>query len=356
MESRLARWTMLLIAVTLGGALIALSLRYLLPLLIPFAIAWLLSAAVAPPARAIRARTGISERVCSVSLLLLLLGGAVFLLWIGVSRLAHEARALLDSMLSEYGSATAMIEAWIVRLQETLRGIGLFGEGEDTRFYELLYQLLTGAVSSLASVLTTVAGDLIRSLPSFFLATVVCVLAAFFLCTDRQRIEEGIVSVLPVGIRENIPRLRQRLRRVSWQYLRAYLLLLLITQAILFLGLLLLDVPYALLTASLIALLDLLPVIGVGTVLIPWALILLIERNFYLGFGLLILYCVTTLVRQVAEPRLLGKSLGIHPLLAVFATYAGYQWIGVLGMFLGPVLAMAAVAVGRNFFGVRKND
>ena len=110
----------------------------------------------------------------------------------------------------------------------------------------------------------------------------------------------------------------------------------------LFIGLLILGVEYAFLLALLVAIADLLPVIGVGTVMVPWSVILLLGRNFYLGFGILILYLAIELMRQITEPKLVGKSLGLHPLLMLFSTYAGFYLFGLLGMILAPILTLFA--------------
>ena len=153
---------------------------------------------------------------------------------------------------------------------------------------------------------------------------------------------------LPPRIAVNLPKWRARAKAVSFRYLRAYLLILLTTFAELFVGFLILRVRYAFLLSLLIAVVDIFPVLGVGTVLIPWAVVLLIRKNFYLGFGLLILYGVVTVLRQIIEPRLVGKSLGLHPLAALIASYAGWRWFGFLGMALGPVAAMAVKALWRG--------
>ena len=161
-----------------------------------------------------------------------------------------------------------------------------------------------------------------------------------------------MLSVLPPALRARVPAWRQGLRRISWSYLKAYLLLLLLTFSALFLGFSILRVEYAFLLALLTALVDLLPVLGVGTVLVPWALILLLQRQFYTGFGLLILFFVLLLLRQIAEPRLIGKSLGIHPLLALFAGYAGWWLLGFWGLLLGPFVAV----LGKTLLGLRKKS
>ena len=110
---------------------------------------------------------------------------------------------------------------------------------------------------------------------------------------------------------------------------------------------------YALRTfAFVIAFADLLPVLGVGTVLVPWGLVAILQKNYYLGFGLLILYLVISLIRQFTEPRLIGKSLGLHPLLALFASYAGFLLFGFWGMLLAP---LAAIVV-KSLVGVPRHS
>ena len=119
------------------------------------------------------------------------------------------------------------------------------------------------------------------------------------------------------------------------------------TFALLFPGFCILRVRYAFLLAVVIAFVDMLPVLGVGTVLIPWSTVVLLQKNYYLGFGLLILYAAVLILRQILEPRLVGHSLGISPILTLFSTYAGWKLLGFWGMILGPVLAM----LGKNLVG-----
>ena len=104
----------------------------------------------------------------------------------------------------------------------------------------------------------------------------------------------------------------------------------------------------------LIALADLLPVIGVGSIMIPWGLILLLQKNYYIGFGLLILYLIISLVRQIAEPRIIGKSLGLHPLLALLASYAGLTLFGFWGMLFSPIATILIKVVFLSFFPPKK--
>lgn len=336
------RWTVFLAFTVLAGALGYLAIRFLLPLLIPFLIAWMISLAIVPAARRVADRFHLPRKVCAIVFLLLFFGGAVFLLWVCVKRLTGEVRALFESIMTRYGSIEGMLQAWEASMEGFLSSLGWMGEGAKETILSTLYRALGGLLSAIATRLPEWIGTLFSALPSFFLGAVVTVVAGFYFCMDRDALMKGLVDCLPTRMRQGIPSFRARMRRVSWRYLRAYLLLLLVTLVILFIGFLWLRIPYALLLACLIALLDMLPVFGVGTVLFPWAGVLLLQKSYYRGFGLLILYCVAALTRQVAEPRLIGKSLGLHPLLTVFVTYAGFSLFGILGMIFAPFLALLA--------------
>ena len=115
----------------------------------------------------------------------------------------------------------------------------------------------------------------------------------------------------------------------------------------LFVGLLLLRVPYAFLLALLIAVVDILPVLGTGTIVIPWGIITLILGNFPLGIGLLILYAIITVVRQSLEPRVVGHQIGLHPLITLISMFVGVSLFGFLGLFGLPIAVTVFVQIKR---------
>ena len=117
----------------------------------------------------------------------------------------------------------------------------------------------------------------------------------------------------------------------------AYMLIMTITFGELLLGLLFLRVDYAVLIALVVAVLDILPIIGTGTILIPWGIIEIIKANYALGAGILVLCAVISVVREVIEPRIVGSRLGLSPLLSLVLMYAGLKLFGVLGMFVVPL-------------------
>ena len=200
------------------------------------------------------------------------------------------------------------------------------------------------SVDSMASEIVQNAlstlGGLLRATPKALVTVVVTVMACFYLSMDYEGLRDRLLSLLPAERRQGAERFRKKAGAAVRSYLRAYLLLLLLTFVEVFLGLLILGKSYAFLLALLIALVDILPILGVGTVLVPWAIVMLLLKNYYFGFGLLILYGVVTIVRQIAEPHLVGGSLGIHPLVSLLFLFAGLELFGFFGMILGPGVAL----------------
>lgn len=343
-EVRWERVAAILISILAGVALLYLFFRYALPLLLPFLLAFAVSLTVRPAAEKISKKTRISRGICSVALLLVVFGIGGWGLWAGSVHLVAELGNLVERLLSDGGIFDAMdsFMLWV-------EGIGLrFGvpsaekEGNAQAFYDAVMQMVGNMLSALASRLPDIAAALFSALPSVLFFLIVSVVACFYFCTDEGSVTRSLISFLPRKWQQKMPRIRKNLREVLRKYVKAYGILLVLTFSLLLVGFWILRVEYAFLLAFLIALADLLPVIGVGTILIPWGIVILLQKNFHLGFGLLILYLVISLVRQVAEPKVLGKSLGLHPLLTLFATYVGFVLFGLLGMILAPIVALVA--------------
>ncbi len=339
----------ILICVALGTAALIFGLRYLLPILLPFLIAWGISALIRPAARRLGARFGIPVRLLSAALLILLLGGVILLSVASVKRLIYELQDLLTRVLLPVDGTTDAASRAIDYLEGVISQNPIFQRLVGTqrtpslheRLNDALEQALSGVVRSLSESLPALLGKLLSLLPSAVLITAVTVIASFYFCMDGEKITGALCACLPIPIRRRLPLWRASARRLSWRYLRAYLLLLLATFSALFLGFCVLRVKYAFLLALTVAVVDLLPILGVGTVLIPWAIVCFLQRNYFLGIGLLILYAVTLILRQILEPRLVGKSLGLSPILTLFSTYAGYVLLGFLGMIVGPIVALS---------------
>lgn len=340
-EIRWERIAAIFVSILAGSALIYVAFRYALPLLLPFLLAFVISLFIQPIASKIATRTHLSRGVCSVILLLLVFGLGGWGLWVGSVRLFASLGNLVERLLSEGGILDAMDTfAWWLEQIGARFGFVSQEERSAQSFYDSVMQMVGNMLSSFASRLPEIAASLFSALPNVLFFLVVSVVACFYFCTDGVQITQGFTKLLPQKWQSKLPYVRKSMRDVFYKYLKAYGILLLLTFALLLGGFWILGIEYAFLLAFLIALADFLPVIGVGTILIPWGIVMLLQKNYFLGFGLLILYLVISLVRQVAEPKVLGKSLGLHPLLTLFATYVGFSLFGLAGMLLAPIVAL----------------
>ncbi len=338
--TRAAAWAVLCLSV-------AVAVLYFLPPLflsaLPFLFAWGMAVAVRPLAARIAVRTHLKTAAVSVFLvfffLLLVAVGLFFLL-----RQAALELLALGTYLGEGGAAGIWerVLAFGAVLGERFPHLGTWlapglAEGK-------LAALSEQALLSLGEEALRAAAALVGAAPLFFVGVPISLVAAFYFARDLRVIHRALLSLLPPAAAARAKQLQNGVFRAAGGYLRAYLCLAGVTFLLLSLGFLLLRVPCAVLVAAVLALLDFLPAIGMDMLLIPWAVFSFLTGNPFLGFGLLILYFVLWLMRQVLEPRLLGHHLGLHPLIAMAAMYAGLRFFGFFGMILLPAIC----ALGRT--------
>lgn len=339
-EGRIGRLASLLICIVFGGGAALLLLRYLFPCVLPFLAAWLLSRMVLPFARRIGERIHLSERILAPLFLLLLFLGVILLIGFSAKRLLAELMQFFEGILKEQGGAFGGLELLFERIEAWGEKWGLHTGEHAEAFGSLLQDALGGLLQSMSAALPSLAARILSAFPGIVLVSVITVISGFYFCMDGDRILRRLCTSLPQRWQHALPKWKRASVRFFRRYLRAYLILFGLTFLGLFLGFSILGVEYAFLVSLVTAVVDLLPVLGIGTVLLPWAAVLLLQERFYLGFGLLILYAVMLILRQILEPRLVGKSLGLHPVLTLFAGYTGWRLFGVVGMLIGPPVAM----------------
>ena len=152
---------------------------------------------------------------------------------------------------------------------------------------------------------------------------------------------------MPEKIKKHWYSLIKSLKLACGGYIRAQLIIMTIVFTILLIGFSILGVKTAVLFAFIIAVIDMIPILGTGTVLLPWAVISLLQSNYKLAVGLVIIYLVVLLTRQLIEPKIVGSQIGLHPLATLLAMYTGYKLIGMFGMILGPITAILIVSLVR---------
>ena len=332
------------ITVIIAGILIFLWLffKYLFGVAFPFLLAALIAVTISPVAEWISKKTRASQKFVSAFLVLVIFGIIAALLSLAVSRLISEVGNLIDKLSAD----PELVSRFFAEMGERLGFIRRFFESEQIRqlgldLDKLLLDALGKLMSSMTSALPSAAIGIVAKIPEMLLSVAVLLISAFYFCTDKERIGKGVSSLLPDAMRSKLPETKRKITRTLTSYLKAYLLIMLLTFCEMLVGLSFLGVNYALLLSVIIAIVDVLPILGTGTVLIPWALFSFAVSNSRLGIGLLILYAAVSVIRQFVEPKIVGDSLGIHPLATLASIYVGIKLIGLGGIFVGPIIALS---------------
>lgn len=332
------------VLITFAGAALFLLLRHAPGVVLPFAAAYLISRPVRAAARFLaRSRKG-AEKLWCVLLIIAAAWGLMWLIWRLMSSFTGEiagiAAAVNDQLSAEDGllhRITELIDSTAARFPL------LFSGGDGEAVFSVAEKLLSSLGSWLSSFAASAAAGALSSVPGLIFAFFATVAALFYMCLGSFELSEFIYSMLPESFGKRGGGYVRRITSVLGRYLKAYGTIMLLTFAELLLGTVILRVDYALAVSAMIAVIDILPVLGVGTVLVPWSVISFIMGDSYRGVGLLILFGVIYAVRQIAEPRILSDSMGMNPLAALFSVYAGFKLFGVWGMILAPMITCVVI-------------
>lgn len=330
----------------LGFFLAWLVLKYLLPILFPFLLGILLALAAEPMVK--RLSKKIPRPAAAVigvaATLLLVVFALFFLMALLVREIGLLAKALPDLREAAQGGLQEL-EGFLLRLtSRTPDGVrpllsqavsGLFNNGN-------------AIIEQLLQRLPSIASSLLGWIPGSALALGTGILSAFMVSVRLPALRERLGSLRAAALfKQYLPVLRQ-LRTALGGWLKAQLKLILLCFLIVGTGLFLLRIPYAPVWGFLIAFVDAVPILGTGTVLLPWSLISLLQGQSVKAVGLLGIYAVAVLARSILEPKLVGKHLGLDPLITLGALYAGFQLWGIPGMILSPMLCVVLLELVRS--------
>ncbi|MBR5322638.1 MAG: sporulation integral membrane protein YtvI [Clostridia bacterium] len=321
-----------------GGLLVFLFFKYLLKLFLPFIVAWIVALCIRPLAEILHNRTHISKKVISIFLVVLLLFIIGAFLFFVIDKLLFEFRGIVQYVNKNSELWISDILKYVNTVLAKIPFLKTFGSEEEmlNSFGGVAKNILTDASANVPEMLTRV----ITILPNLLFVSLVLIMASYYFCADYEEINSYIFSRFSDKTKHNISRIRVKLKQAALRVLKGYLLTIGITFLQLYAGFLILKTEYAFTLALIVAVVDILPVIGVGTVLVPWGIVKILSGGYYQGFGLLIIFAVVSVVREILEPKIIGKSIGLHPLMTLLSMYIGLELCGFLGLISFPVLVI----------------
>ena len=305
--------------------------RYLLPVFLPILVAWLLATLLHRPVRWLKKNLRIPMTFSAIVGILLLLGavgtGGFFLL----RTLLNQLIGLTRQFPIYQQAVTERYQSFCTSCDHFLRLDG--GASQlflDAQIEQIINHIRTSVLPSITEQTLRLALGTAEAFAMIVIILVVSILLVKDLDEYRERFRASALAPILLPVID-------RLRCSAVAYLRTQGILMLITATLCTLGLVLIRNPYTLLLGLAIALLDALPVLGSGMILLPWSIVLFFQRNYISGAILLAVFVLCVILREFLEPKLLGKGIGIRPLYTLISMYLGIRIFGVAGFILGPI-------------------
>lgn len=298
----------------------------------PVVIGWLIAQMANPLVRFLEKHLHIVRKHSSFGIIF----GTIFLIvlacYYAFVLLWRESGRLVERLPVYYQALVQGLD----KIAENLQGISSkMPPDTRERIAELTEHFTTylgQIISSLGGGTVEAAGNAARNIPSLLISFLFVLLFAYFFIAQRERIHRVVRTMIPVSTRQQLSMVWEKLKYAVGGYFRAQFKIMGIVGLILAAGFLLMRIDYAILLAALIALMDFLPMLGTGTALLPWALFCALSDALPRAAGLLILYAVTQVTRQLIQPKMVGDSVGIDTLTTLFLLFIGYRLAGLLGM------------------------
>lgn len=312
----------------------------LLKFFMPFVIGWVIAMIANPLVRFLESRVRIVRKHSSVMIVVVVLAVIIGLGYFLVSRLLWQAFELAKNLPELYERASADFHEIFLRFDDVFRILPANVQRAWQDFAGSVGQTLSFLVQKIASPTVEVAGSVAKGIPNALVNVIVTILSSYFFIAERDKIIEFWKKYLPEGGGQYYRYMRNDAKKLIGGYFLAQFKIMFVVAGILAAGFFILGIDYAFLLAILVALLDFLPLFGTGTVLIPWAIVKLLSADYALAAGLALLYVLTQVVRQVIQPKIVGDTMGLPPLMTLVFLYLGFKLNGISGMILAVPLGI----------------
>lgn len=327
--------------------------------LAPFIFALLVAAVLQKPIRKIEDKTNLPHAFVSLGMaliaVLLILGPIATAFGFLINETVQFVKYIAESM-NDFGAFVETVQSRLLELLRFLpekmynvvsQNLTEFAENLTNDFQlsklGISMENITGSIGSIISVA--------KNIPSVALAVIIGIISTFLLTKDYRVMTSFIIRQLPENKKHLLSDVKNTFFNTVGKMIRAYAIIMTITFAELFIGLLILKLlgifksDYILVIALGIAIFDIVPLLGAGGILFPWAAYALLTGNYPLAIGLVLMYIVIYILRQYIEPKIVGNQLGIHPLVTLAGLYIGLKLFGFMGMFIVPICLMTLKAL-----------
>lgn len=324
---------------------------------LPFVIGWIVALIAGPLVRFFEEKVKIKRKVGSAVVIIVVIAAVVLLLYAVILQLAQQAVGLINALPEMWAGVESDLENVWNKMSLLLEKL----PGESRMNMDDLVGRIGAALGdffgSLGTPTIEAAGNFAKQLPSVLIGLIMALLSAYFFVAERGQINEWFRTHAPSSVQQRYQMIRRSLVRSVGGYFKAQFKIEVWMYLLLLVGLGMLRVNYFALIALGIAFLDLLPFLGTGTVLIPWAIIRILAGDYKMAVWLLIIWGGGQLARQLIQPKIVGDSMGVPPLPTLFLLFIGYKVGSVIGMIIAvPVGLLIYSMYQEGAFDTTRNS
>ncbi len=330
-------------------AVAAAGVKWLLPMLTPFVLAFVFAYLLRRPTQFVSRKLNIKEKTVALVMVLLFYCTVGLLIFLLAFRAVTELGRLVEILPSLYNDWLAPVltesfvgaEQLIFQMDESLFALI---QGFDDQFIQWLGNIVSGISTKAVGAVSGFAA----SIPGLFIQLVLMIISTFFIAADYSVLKGFCVRQLSENTLGLLRQIKRYVVGTLFVCIGSYFIIASLTFVELSIGLSILKVSHPILFAFIIAIFDILPVLGTGGIMIPWAILSLFRGDFTRALGLLVVYIAITVIRNVVEPKIVGGQLGLHPVVTLASMFVGVQLLGVVGLFGFPITLSLLLYLNRN--------
>ena len=325
--------------------LVYAGIKYVLPLLMPFIIGIIIAMAFRGLIDMIGKKIHIKRAFIAVIVLL----AFYFLLGLIISLIGAKVVGFISTLFNNLpglykGSFLPAMQTVTDNLADRFPNIKTYLDNFMSNIDQSAFSFISETSTKVVSMATRLAGQV----PTILIKLVFTIVSSFFFTIDYYKITQFVMSQVGGNKQGTIARLKDNVIGSLGKFIKAYSVIIFITFMELSFGFLILGIPTPFLFGLVVAIIDIMPILGTGAVLLPWSVISLIMGNTKIGIGMLVLYIIITVVRQIIEPKIVGQQIGLHPIVTLILMYIGAQLMGILGLLILPIMATILVKLNKE--------
>ncbi len=323
----------------------------------PFVVGWVIALLASPLVRFFEEKVKLKRKASSAFVIVTVIALVVLLIYLVGAKLVEEIIGLVNALPEMWAAVQADFSDIARNLNVFYKRLPQDMQSSITDFADQIGGMLGETFSKISTPTINAVGNFAKQLPSVIIALIMALLSSYFFVAEKASVSEWFQKHTPPSLQTRYQIIKRSLVVAVGGYFKAQLKIEVWMYLLLVIGLSILKIDYALLIALGIAFLDFFPFFGTGTVMVPWAIIKILSSDYTMAIGLLIIWGVGQLARQLIQPKIVGDSVGVPPLPTLFLLYIGYKFGGVFGMIVAVPIGLIVITMyNEGAFDTTKNS